>query len=233
MSTDFASVARAPGVRPRYSSVELLVVLVVFFGLTPFIEDMPRGDLIEALAMSIVLISAMLAVRRRRETLLVGLGLVVPALVSRWLAQLYPHSVPSHIHLAFGLLFVAFVVLHQLRFIIQANSVNAEILCAGLSGYLMLGILWALGYLLVALVSPAAFSFGNSKEKVMGGFDAFYFSFVTLSTVGFGDVTPISKVARTMAVMEAVSGTFYVTVLIARLVAMYSPVKDSSQPPSN
>src|SRR3954466_2293567 len=189
MSIDFASADRGPSARRRYSSVELLFVLVFFFGLTPFIEDMPRGDLIEAVAMSLVLVSAMLAVRRRRQTLLVGMALIVPALISRWLSQLYPHIVPAHIHLAFGLVFVGFVVLHQLRFILQASSVNAEILCAGLSGYLMLGLLWALAYLLVALVSPGAFSFGNSKEKVMSGFNAFYFSFVTLSTVGFGDVT--------------------------------------------
>ena len=57
------------------------------------------------------------------------------------------------------------------------------------------------------------------------GFNAFYFSFVTLSTVGFGDVAPVSKVARTLAVMEAITGMFYVAVLIARLVAMYSPAR--------
>jgi voltage-gated potassium channel len=62
----------------------------------------------------------------------------------------------------------------------------------------------------------------------MDRFNAFYFSFVTLSTVGFGDVTPVSKLARTLAVMEAVTGTFYVAILIARLVAMYVPASRSA-----
>jgi hypothetical protein len=57
----------------------------------------------------------------------------------------------------------------------------------------------------------------------MGGFNAFYFSFSTLTTVGFGDITPMSKIARTLAVMEAVTGTLYLAILISRLVGMYSP----------
>jgi hypothetical protein len=61
----------------------------------------------------------------------------------------------------------------------------------------------------------------------MDRFNAFYFSFVTLSTVGFGDVTPVSKLARTLAVMEAVTGTFYMAILIARLVAMYATASRS------
>jgi voltage-gated potassium channel len=56
----------------------------------------------------------------------------------------------------------------------------------------------------------------------MDGFTAFYFSFATLTTVGYGDIAPVSSVARMLAVMEAVTGLFYVAVLISRLVALYS-----------
>ena len=56
----------------------------------------------------------------------------------------------------------------------------------------------------------------------MNGFNGFYFSFITLSTVGYGDITPVSKVARMLAAMEAMTGLFYVAILIARLVSLYS-----------
>jgi hypothetical protein len=62
----------------------------------------------------------------------------------------------------------------------------------------------------------------------MTSFNAFYFRFTTMSTVGFGDITPVSKVARTLAVLEAITGMFYVAVLISRLVAMYSPTRPES-----
>jgi uncharacterized membrane protein len=56
----------------------------------------------------------------------------------------------------------------------------------------------------------------------MTGFDSLYFSFVTLSTIGYGDITPASRVARMLSITEATTGMFYMTVLIARLVGVYT-----------
>jgi hypothetical protein len=59
----------------------------------------------------------------------------------------------------------------------------------------------------------------------MTGFTGLYFSFITLSTVGYGDITPVSRAARLLTAMEAVTGLLYVAVLIARLVSLYSRTK--------
>jgi hypothetical protein len=77
---------------------------------------------------------------------------------------------------------------------------------------------------MVARLNPAAFNLpaGAGPATTMAGFNAFYFSFMTLCTVGYGDITPVSKGARMLAVMEAIAGLFYVAVLISRLVAIYS-----------
>ena len=85
----------------------------------------------------------------------------------------------------------------------------------------MLGLLWTLAYWLVDQLNPGAFSFNTANEtkKTMVGFNAFYFSFITLSTVGYGDITPVSKVARMLAATEAMTGLLYVAVLISRLVS--------------
>ena len=74
--------------------------------------------------------------------------------------------------------------------------------------------------MLLAQLTPDTFHFplAEHSEGHMGGFNAFYFSFSTLTTVGFGDITPMSKIARTLAVMEAVTGTLYLAILISRLV---------------
>ncbi|PYL73884.1 MAG: hypothetical protein DMF26_13050 [Verrucomicrobia bacterium] len=71
-----------------------------------------------------------------------------------------------------------------------------------------------------------AFSFNtNAGPRSINGFDGFYFSFITLSTVGYGDITPVSRIARWLAAMEAMIGLLYVAVLIARLVSLYSTPK--------
>ena len=105
--------------------------------------------------------------------------------------------------------------------------VTVEVLCASIAAYLMLGLMWTVAYWLVDQVTPGgAFSFNTNRgTQSMNGFTGFYFSFITLSTVGYGDITPVSRAARWLAAMEAMTGLLYVAVLIARLVSLYSSAK--------
>ncbi len=130
--------------------------------------------------------------------------------------------------LSFTIAFVAFVGYHLLRFVLTAPKVDSEVLCASIAVYLLMGICWAFTYILVGKLIPDAFVFSTGGAgQSMIGFEAAYFSFVTLTTCGFGDVVPVANVARMLAVLEAVTGMFYVAILIARLVSVYS----SSSPP--
>lgn len=153
---------------------------------------------------------------------------MVPALIGKWVNHWHPNLMPAWCFLVPGLLFVIFVVGQLLHSILRAQHVNSEVLCAGVAGYLMLGFLWAMAYVLVAQVTPDAFAFitGTTGDREMKGFTALYFSFVTLSTVGYGDIAAISHPARMLAMVEAVVGIFYTTILLARLVSLYS-----SEPP--
>jgi len=76
----------------------------------------------------------------------------------------------------------------------------------------------------VGRLDPNSFVFtlGPKFSESMNGFTALYFSFVTLSTVGYGEIIPVSGMARMLAIVEAMFGMFYVTLLIARLVSLYS-----------
>jgi hypothetical protein len=80
----------------------------------------------------------------------------------------------------------------------------------------------------VGSLDRAAFNFSLAGDKAMDGFRAFYFSFITLSTVGYGDITPVSGAARMLSSMEAMTGTLYVAIIIARLVALYSVTSTAS-----
>src|SRR5438445_2252982 len=211
----------------RFSAVGLLIALALLFFFFPFVEEVKGGDLIVSLLLSLVLLSAVLAVSDRRSVLLTALVLAIPAIAGRWINDVRPDLVPPAVFLIAGLLLVAFVVVNLLRFVLRAPSVDVEVLCASISAYLMLGLIWTMAYWLVASVTPTAFAFNTTTgtKETMEGFNAFYFSFVTLSTVGYGDITPVSKVARMLAATEAMTGLLYVAVLIARLVGLYSTPK--------
>ena len=207
--------------------IQLLIALALFIFFAPFVEEIRGGDLIVSVLLSLVLISAVFAVASRRSTLIIALLLAIPALVGRWINYFQPELVPPAVFLTAGLVLIAFVVANLLRFVLGAPSVNADVLCASISAYLMLGLLWTMAYWLVDQLTPGAFSFNTTSEtkETMAGFNAFYFSFITLSTVGYGDITPVSKVARMLAATEAITGLLYVAVLIARLVGLYSTPK--------
>ncbi len=229
---DLREVTRPENPSPvRNSAVWLLVALGLLFLSAPFVQDLRFGSLIEACLLTLVMTFAVLAVGARGRTLGMSLLLVIPALAARWINYLRPDLLSPVVFLLAAMLFFAFVVAHILRFILRTPRVDANVLCAGLSGYLILGMLWVPAYLLVATINPGAFiiSGGADANASMDGFRAFYFSFITLCTVGYGDVVPASKVAQMLAITEAIAGLFYVAVLISRLVAIYSSAPGTAE----
>jgi hypothetical protein len=217
---------RRPLKSRRFSAVELLIALALLFFFFPFVEEVKGGDLIVSLLLSLVLLSAVLAVSDRRSVLLIALVLAIPAIAGRWINHFRPDLVHPAVFLTAALVLVAFVVVNLLRFVWRAPSVNIEVLCASISAYLMLGLMWTMAYWLVDQLTPGAFAF-NAGPRSMNGFNGFYFSFITLSTVGYGDITPVSRIARWLAAMEAMTGLLYVAILISRLVGLYSSAKSN------
>src|SRR5213083_2962491 len=208
----------------RLSTVQLLIALGVLFIAAPLVEEIEGGELIVSGLFSLVLVAGIVAVADRKRVLVIAIVLAIPASAGRWINHFRPDLVPPAVFLVAGLILIAFVVGNLLRFVLRAPSVNTEVLCASISAYLMLGLMWTMAYWLVDQLTPGgAFSFNtNVGTRSINGFNGFYFSFITLSTVGYGDITPVSKVARMLAAMEAMTGLLYVAVLIARLVSLYS-----------
>jgi hypothetical protein len=211
----------------RFSTVQLLVALALLLIAAPFVEEIEGGELIVSGLFSLVLLAGVLAVAHRKRVLVIALLLAIPAVAGRWINHFRPDLAPPAVFLVGGLILISFVIAHLLRFVLRAPSVTVDVLCASISAYLMLGLMWTMAYWLVDQLTPGgAFSFNtNAGARSINGFTGFYFSFVTLSTVGYGDITPVSRIARWLAAMEAMTGLLYVAVLIARLVSLYSTPK--------
>jgi hypothetical protein len=208
----------------RLSVAQFLVALVLLIVTAPFIEERPNGILLESILLTLVLLSAVIAVGGRRRTFVLAVILVTPAVGSKWLEHFRPELVPHEFTLVTAMVFVAFVIARLFHFILHAPRVTNEVLCAAIATYLMLGILWSFGYVLVANCVPNAFAFTVPADthREMVGFRSWYFSFSTLTTVGYGDIVPVANAARMLAMTESTTGMFFATVLIARLVALYS-----------
>jgi hypothetical protein len=213
-----------PFTPPRFSAAQFLIALVLLLCLSPLFNELAQGSLIETLLMTLVLISAVPAVGGRRRTLLLAGLLAVPAVVGKWLHHLRPEQFPSVLFLTAAIVFAIFVIAHHLGFVLRTVEVDSQVLCAGVSTFLMIGLVWTFAYLLLASVDPGAFAMqmGPGVSQPLSGFGALYFSFDTLSGAGLGEVTPTSDAARMLTLLEAMTAMFYVAILIARLVALYS-----------
>jgi len=209
---------------PRYSAVKLLMALGLLFVSAPFVQDLPNGDLVESLLLTLVMVVAVVAVGGQRKFLIIALVLLVPALAGKWLNHFRPDLLHPAVFLVASVFFFGLVISRLLVFIVCAARVDANVLCAGVAGFLLLGLLWVPAYAAVARLNPHAFNLPAAPDApaTLDGFSAFYFSFITLCTVGYGDIAPVSKVARMLAMMEAIAGLFYMAVLISRLVSIYS-----------
>ena len=207
----------------RFSAYQLLAVLTLLLVSAPVVQTLPYARPVEAALLTLVLLSAVLAVGGRRKMLAIAILLVSPALLVLWLEHSDSRIVPIGSGMVAAMLPLGFTIVVLLRFVLISKRVTGEVLCAAVSNYLMIGLLWSMAYRLVELLSPCAFRSGSSGGDIhMLGLTPVYFSFVTLCTVGYGDIYPASDTARMLALMEAMTGTFYIAVLIARLVALYS-----------
>jgi voltage-gated potassium channel len=225
----------------RRRHTALLIAIVVAFAVRPLIGDAGGGPIVFSLALLALMLVALYTVRvdelvgerdillaRRRRQSIVGWVLATLAIAERLSLMIAP-SPQLFIAGSIGwLLFFSFVTWSQLRSLLIPREVTRETISLSISVYLLLGMCWGLLYVLIFLNRPDAFSFGASPElaAVLAAhhertFPIFiYFSLTTLSTIGFGDITPMTLPARYAAVAEGITGQFYLAILVARLVGM-------------
>jgi voltage-gated potassium channel len=113
-----------------------------------------------------------------------------------------------------------FAAIAALRFALRGQKVDSERLSAALSAYLLVGHCFGIAYYQVEQLRPGSFAIGGAPTQLsqLDLQTAVYFSFVTLATLGYGDISPLTPTARGIAVSEAILGQLYLAVLVARLV---------------
>jgi hypothetical protein len=155
-----------------------------------------------------------------RLPLLLGIAFVVARVLRAAL------GVPALLAVGDGLWLTVIVLatVATARYALGHGVVDAERILAALDVYLLAGLLFAVAYMMLDRAWPG--SFAGTTSGSLEAPRAIYFSFVTIATLGYGDVVPTSEPARGLALVEAVSGQMYLAVLVARLVSLYSQQRD-------
>ena len=211
------------GVLHRYRFRVLLAALLAMLASAPLTIGDSALDPFFGLAFSLVILAGLLAMKHERILLLLAVLLGVPALIARWISILVPEQTTALFGALFPIFFLSFFVVFLLRAVVTADPVTADTIAGALSVYLLLGFAWSLVYQSLTLVDPAAFHAGSAiaGTGALDRMDFVYYSFITLATVGYGDITPVTPLAQSFAYAEAVTGVLFVAVLVARLVSAY------------
>jgi hypothetical protein len=210
----------------------LLLLLVAY----PVLHGPAGSPLLFRVLLTAVSAAGAWVVFADRSLRLVGAVLAVPTMVGAWTGYALPDlprpvaSILLHLSAA---VFDLFVTIALLRGVIRERTVSADAIFGSLCGYLLVGVAFGHAYCLIEATDPGSF---RGTDGAAGGREHFvltYFSFVTLTTSGYGDITPASDPARAAAMIEAVTGQFYVAVLIAGLVGKWIGQVPGTPPPGS
>jgi hypothetical protein len=194
----------------------LLIALVVMLVAYPYAGG---GGALGIAAVLIPIASVVaLATHRRHRTIPAALGIVT-------LAGIVQEAAGAAVLplLAVGgsaLLLFAYTTIFVLWRVLRSERVTGDTLCGAIAVYLMIGLTWSLGYVLLEYLQPGSYQLAGGPRRATGK-DLLYFSYVTLATLGYGDVVPVTDGARSLAVLEGLCGTIYMAILVARLIGLH------------
>ena len=210
----------------------LLVGLLLLFTLVPVLDELEfvSARVARGTVFSMLLLVGVWSLRGGGRYFSTGMTLAVLGVFLNVLAinaQSSFYYVSSIVTVA-GFLLVA--ILYTFRQVAFGQEVNANRLVGAVCVYLLLGLIWALAYTLVSVSTPGAFT--GFIPTASPGWDSewVYFSFVTMTTLGYGDILPVSAAARTLAWLQAVVGQFYIAMLVAGLVGAYISDRQNKVP---
>ncbi|HJZ56648.1 MAG TPA: potassium channel family protein [Gemmataceae bacterium] len=206
----------------------LLVILVVLTAGPPVLLGFGLSEGWFERLLSLLMLAAILSLCFERRQRLFALAVGIPSM----LFSLGGHALPGEVSLQVlfvgqlcEVLFLFGAAGLVVRSLFTARTLTFDSIFGAVCGYLCLGLGWAVLYSLLESFQPG--SFAISRSLVTGGEASrplphvlTYYSFVTLTTVGFGDISPVSPAARTLSWVEAVTGQFYLAVIVAALVSL-------------
>lgn len=198
----------------------LLVILLGYLLLSPFIQGFIRLQLLHYIFLTAVLLASIAAIGTHKRQTIIAVCLALPMVTLIWIAYAYPSRFIQLCANVATLAFLSYIIGLILNFVFTTREVTRHVIFGAISVYLLIGILWSIIYAITASVVPGAFSQTPEPGNSQPGF-YIYFSFVTITTLGYGDITPLTPKAQSLVIAEALVGQIYMTVLIAWLVGLY------------
>jgi hypothetical protein len=205
--------------------VFLLAFLLAFIIIFPFFEQIRIGDALLVVIITGLVISAVFNVREHSREVAITLLLLIPTVLTTW-ANFFIHSRGVFlIQIVSVIIFLVYTQTILLRRVMQTRHVTENEIFSAVSVYIMIALAYAFAYQFIEQVIPGSFQFGSGSNTFSS---LMYFSFETLATVGFGDISVITPIARSITILEMITGVMYLAIFIGVLVNAHYRFRDES-----
>lgn len=208
----------------------LLIALIVYLVVLPLCQqfELLPEKLLRVVAYSTLLLIGILSLRASGRIFRIGAALVIVAMGFNLLSVFSDNVLYLRTTVILLAIFLVMMLITTLRQVLFQPTVDANRLYGAVCAYLLLGVIWALAYAMLYEVSPDSFRGIAADDNSRIGILWIYYSFVTLSTLGYGDITPVSPAARVLAYSQTILGAFYMAILVAGLVGAYISAQSAS-----
>lgn len=214
--------------RPSHKYSLLLMALAALIVVSPFLDRRDESWLLGLLS-GCILVTALYIIRGNRRHFLLAAALATAGIASNVLSLTTGIPSIAIIEGGLGLAFYSLATFVIFIDVIKARRVSADTLCGAVCVYLLLGASFGLVYYALELIQPGSFNLSGHLSVNDGLWAALhYYSYVTLTTVGYGDISPASSAARSVAIVEGIAGQLYLAVLVARMIGRLGTNGDQS-----
>lgn len=198
----------------------LLGVIAANIILPPFLDLIFNTFLFFDILNTAILIATVFALNQNKPYIIISSLLAMPLLLAIWAGRVYGQTWPLVPGLVCGIIFFVFTAFHILKVVLTRDEVTLEVIAGAVAVYLMLGFICSFFYGLLDILAPGSFMY-NATDMAVSSYTYTYYSFITLTTLGYGDIVPVTPIAQSIALTEAIVGQIYLVVLVAWLVGMY------------
>jgi voltage-gated potassium channel len=215
---------------PKHGFLGLLLCMVSSLVIAPFFQDLPQARIIINLFFTgVLLFSIVPLLKKNRQLVIIAVILAVPTFLVNWGTAFFPEQwefFPG-IENLFSILFFGYILVVLFFIILRARKITANLIFGSVCIYLLIGLEWAYIYSLLEHHTPGSFQgnltgFSDASQRGDWLFPQFlYYSYTTLTTLGYGDIAPRSSPAQMISSLEAITGQFYLAVLVARLIGIH------------
>ena len=209
----------------HYIFFGLLISLVLTFTVVPFFEEQGVATKLLNVFLVMALIFSVIVVSRSKVSFLVVFVLSLPMLISSLVFSLQEEQTFSIVLASTTALFFMYIAVMLLQKLFTTKEVDVNLILGAICVYLLIVVVWALIYSLIAALVPGSFEFVGETVIPAHMMDFMYYSLVTMTTLGYGDITPLSAPAKSVAAMQALLGQIYIAIIIARLVGLHMKQK--------